>query len=49
MINRKVPIWLFPLAFHNDDTIKYYACLAIAALVSNKEIEAAVQKSGTSN
>jgi len=47
MIKRRVPIWLFPLAFHNDDTIKYYACLAIAALVSNKEIEAAVQKSGT--
>ncbi len=47
MINRKVPIWLFPLAFHSDDTVKYYACLAIAALVANKEIEAAVQKSGT--
>uniref|UniRef100_T1J6E6 ADP-ribosyl cyclase/cyclic ADP-ribose hydrolase n=1 Tax=Strigamia maritima TaxID=126957 RepID=T1J6E6_STRMM len=47
MIKRKVPVWLFPLAFHNDDNIKYYACLAIAALVANKEIEAAVLKSGT--
>jgi hypothetical protein len=47
MITRKVPSWLFPLAFHNDDTVKYYACLSIAALVANKEIEAAVQKSGT--
>ncbi len=47
MIKRMVPSWLFPLAFHTDDTIKYYACLAIAALVANKEIEAAVQKSGT--
>lgn len=47
MINRKVPIWLFPLAFHNDDLIKYYACLAIAVLVANKEIEAEVLKSGT--
>jgi hypothetical protein len=47
MIQRKVPSWLFPLAFHPDDTIKYYACLAIAVLVANKEIEAAVQKSGT--
>ncbi len=45
MINMKVPSWLFPLAFHNDDTVKYYACLAIAALVANKEIEATVQKS----
>jgi len=45
MIQRKVQSWLFPLAFHNDDTIKYYACLAIAVLVANKEMEAAVQKS----
>uniref|UniRef100_A0A0K8SPA2 ADP-ribosyl cyclase/cyclic ADP-ribose hydrolase n=2 Tax=Lygus hesperus TaxID=30085 RepID=A0A0K8SPA2_LYGHE len=47
MIMKKVPMWLFPLAFHHDDNIKYYACLAIAALVANKEIEAAVIKSGT--
>ncbi|XP_014246383.1 sterile alpha and TIR motif-containing protein 1 isoform X2 [Cimex lectularius] len=47
MIKRKVPMWLFPLAFHTDDNIKYYACLAIVALVANKEIEAAVLKSGT--
>lgn len=47
MIMKKVPMWLFPLAFHTDDNIKYYACLAIAALVANKEIEAAVIKSGT--
>lgn len=47
MIKRKVPVWLFPLAFHNDDNIKYYACLAIAVLVANKEIEAAVLQSGT--
>ncbi|XP_050457600.1 NAD(+) hydrolase sarm1-like isoform X1 [Cataglyphis hispanica] len=46
MIKRKVPMWLFPLAFHKDDNIKYYACLAIAVLVANKEIEAAVLKSG---
>lgn len=47
MINKKVPMWLFPLAFHDDDNIKYYACLAIAVLVANKEIEAEVLKSGT--
>lgn len=49
MIKRKVPMWLFPLAFHTDDNVKYYACLAIAALVANKEIEAEVLKSGTLN
>ncbi|XP_053690343.1 NAD(+) hydrolase sarm1 isoform X3 [Sabethes cyaneus] len=49
MINRKVPSWLFPLAFHHDENIKYYACLAIVVLVANKEIEAEVIKSGTLN
>ncbi len=47
MIARKVPSWLFPLAFNDDDTVKYYACLAIAVLVANKELEAAVTRSGT--
>ena len=49
MIKHNVASWLFPLAFHNDDNIKYYACLAIAALVANKEIEAAVMNSDTLN
>lgn len=47
MIKLKAPMWLFPLAFHNDDNIKYYACLAITVLVANKELEAEVLKSGT--
>jgi hypothetical protein len=47
MIKRNAQSWLFPLAFHDDDTIKYYALLANSALVANKELEAAVQKSGT--
>ncbi|KAK9873363.1 hypothetical protein WA026_022172 [Henosepilachna vigintioctopunctata] len=47
MIKRKVPMWLFPLAFHADDNIKYYACLAISVLVANAEIEAEVLQSGT--
>ena len=36
---RNVPIWLLPFAIHSDDTIKYFACLASAVLVANKEIE----------
>lgn len=47
MINRKVPMWLFPLAFHTDDNIKYYACLAITVLVANAEFESQVLQSGT--
>lgn len=47
MISQNVPEWLFPLAFSKDDSTRYYACLAICSLVSNKEIEAAVKKSGT--
>ena len=43
----QAPEWLFPLAFVDDDSVRYYACLAVAVLVSNKEIEACVLKSGT--
>ena len=47
MMVLKAPEWLFPLAFTNDDSIRYYACLAITTLSANKEIESAVVKSGT--
>ncbi|XP_052244229.1 NAD(+) hydrolase SARM1-like isoform X3 [Dreissena polymorpha] len=47
MTHYKVPEWLFPLAFMEDKHIKYYACLSIAVLVANKELEAQVMKSGT--
>lgn len=47
MIDKKVPDWLFLLASNQDDVTRYYACLAVCTLVSNKEIEAAVIKSGT--
>lgn len=50
MINLKVPEWLFPLAFNEDDIVRYYACLAISVLVANKfdmKIETAVLNSGT--
>ncbi|XP_045171322.2 NAD(+) hydrolase sarm1-like isoform X2 [Mercenaria mercenaria] len=47
MTQQKVPEWLFPLAFSEDKHVKYYACLSIAVLVANKELEAQVIKSGT--
>ncbi|XP_050410413.1 NAD(+) hydrolase SARM1 isoform X3 [Patella vulgata] len=47
MTKRKVPEWLFPLAFSDDDSVRYYACLALAVLVANKEIEMSVLNSGT--
>ena len=47
MISHKAAEWLFPLAFCNDDSVRYYAFLAIACLSANKEIESAVVKSGT--
>ncbi|ESO97457.1 hypothetical protein LOTGIDRAFT_114826 [Lottia gigantea] len=47
MAKHKVPEWLFPLAFSDDNSVRYYACLAISALVANKELEAKVLKSGT--
>jgi len=45
MIKRKVPTWLFMLAFNTDVNIKYYAFLAIVVLVTNKEDEVAAIKS----
>lgn len=47
MIEEKAPAWLFPLARQPDEDTAYYACLAIAVLVANKEIEATVLSSGT--
>ena len=47
MINHRTAEWLFPLAFSNDDNIRYYAFLAITTLSANKEIETAVSHSGT--
>lgn len=42
-----MPDWLFLLASQPDDITRYYACLAICMLGSTKEMEAAVNKSGT--
>lgn len=47
MAKHNVPEWLFPLAFSDDNSVRYYACLAISTLVANKELEASVIKSGT--
>ena len=47
MIEHRVPEWLFPLAFSDDDSTRYYAFLAISALGSNATLEAAVVRSGT--
>src|SRR6218665_1836704 len=45
MIKYNVHEWLFPLAFAEDDSTRYYALLAIAALCANKETESAVVRS----
>lgn len=47
MIKYNVAEWLFPLAFAEDDSTRYYALLAIAALCASKETELAVARSGT--
>lgn len=47
MIKCNTPEWLFPMAFAEDDSTRYYALLAIAALCSSKETEIAVVRSGT--
>ncbi|NXC51218.1 SARM1 protein, partial [Penelope pileata] len=48
MIKKKAAEWLFPLVFSRDDElIRLHACLAIAVLATNKEIEKEVERSGT--
>lgn len=47
MVVEKAHLWLFPLAFNKDANVQYYACLAIAALSANKQIEAEVLRSTT--
>ena len=32
VIDQNTPLWLFSLAFNNDEIVKYYSCLAIANL-----------------
>lgn len=48
MIEKQAAEWLFPLAFSKEDElIRFYACLAVALLAANREIEKEVVKSGT--
>uniref|UniRef100_A0A8C5MVY6 NAD(+) hydrolase SARM1 n=1 Tax=Leptobrachium leishanense TaxID=445787 RepID=A0A8C5MVY6_9ANUR len=48
MIEKRAAEWLFPLVFSKeDDQIRFHACLAIAVLATNKEIEKEVERSGT--
>jgi len=45
MAARKAMDWLFPLAFSGDDTVAYYALIAIAALAANVDLEKAAIRS----
>ena len=36
MIRRNVPIWLFTLAFSDDDTVRYFGCMAIGKFFIRK-------------
>ncbi|CAH1784187.1 unnamed protein product [Owenia fusiformis] len=47
MIKRNAHQWLFTLAFSKNPSVTYYACIAIAFLASNKEIEQEINESET--
>ncbi|XP_036419754.1 NAD(+) hydrolase SARM1 [Colossoma macropomum] len=48
MIEKQAAEWLFPLAFSKEDElIRFCACLAVAVLAANREVEKEVVKSGT--
>uniref|UniRef100_A0A673VAI6 NAD(+) hydrolase SARM1 n=1 Tax=Suricata suricatta TaxID=37032 RepID=A0A673VAI6_SURSU len=48
MVEKRAAEWLFPLAFSKEDELlRLHACLAVAVLATNKEVEREVEKSGT--
>jgi hypothetical protein len=47
MIRCKVEHWLFPLAFSEDNVVKYYALLGVSYLAANERIVDRVMESGT--
>ncbi|CAD5120838.1 DgyrCDS9392 [Dimorphilus gyrociliatus] len=47
MIELRVPNWLFPLAFNDDDSIRYYAFLAIETLAASHPFSPVMKESGT--
>ena len=47
MIHCKVEHWLFPLAFSEDNVVKYYALLGVSYLAANERIVDRVMESGT--
>ncbi|XP_022106063.1 sterile alpha and TIR motif-containing protein 1-like isoform X2 [Acanthaster planci] len=47
MVDQRCSEWLFPLAFSTDHSIRYYACLAVAVLSANQDVEKCVVNSGT--
>ncbi|XP_059003578.1 NAD(+) hydrolase SARM1 isoform X1 [Mustela nigripes] len=48
MVEKRAAEWLFPLAFSKEDELlRLHACLAVAVLATNKEVEREVERSGT--
>ncbi|XP_005077064.1 NAD(+) hydrolase SARM1 [Mesocricetus auratus] len=48
MVEKRAAEWLFPLAFSKEDELlRLHACLAVAVLATNKEVEREVEHSGT--
>lgn len=47
MVAKHADHWLFPLAFSQDNVVKYYALLAICFLASNAKLESEIARSGT--
>ena len=47
MVRSKADHWLFPLAFSDDNVVKYYALLGVSYLAANERIVNSVIESGT--
>lgn len=47
MIDRNVPAWMFVLVSHKDIRIRFYACLIVSAIASERDFEPIVDHSET--
>lgn len=47
IVEKQVQCWLFALANRNDIGLRYYSCLAISILASEKSLENRVSESRT--
>lgn len=47
MVDKQLSYWLFVLVNHTDVQLRYYSCLTICILASEKNLESKIEQTGT--